>query len=109
MTLHVCPGRRCPRGRWPAGESSSFRSLVLALLVIIAGSAEALAAEGQSVAVPFTPLRVYYISPSGNDHRAGTSLDGAWATPHHDVNCGDVIIAAAGNYTTSFGINNWGT
>jgi hypothetical protein len=108
MIPHVSTGRRCQRGRWPARELRPFRSLVLALLLIIAGFAEAFAAEGQSVAVPFTPLHIYYISPTGNDHRAGTSVDGAWATPHHNVNCGDVIIALAGSYTKSFGINNWG-
>jgi hypothetical protein len=82
--------------------------VAFALLLISAGFARALAAEGQSIAVPLTPLHIYYISPNGNDNRAGTSRDGAWATPHHKVNCGDVIIAAAGQYTTSFGINNWG-
>jgi hypothetical protein len=108
MIPHVSTGRRCQRGRWPARELIRFRSLVLALLLIIAGFAEGFAAEGQSVAAPFTPLHIYYISPTGNDHRAGTSVDGAWATPHHNVNCGDVIIALAGSYTKSFGINNWG-
>jgi hypothetical protein len=90
-----------------ARELSSFCSGLLALLLIIAGFAEAFAAEGQSIA-PFTPLHIYYISPTGNGHRSGTSLDGAWATAHHNVNCGDVIIALAGSYTKSFGINNWG-
>jgi hypothetical protein len=99
MIPRVSTGRRCERGRWPARELSPFRSLLLALLLIIGGFAEAFAAEGQSAAVPFTPLHIYYISPSGNDHRAGTSVDGAWATPHHAVNCGDVIIATAGIYT----------
>lgn len=86
-----------------------LRQLGLAVLLLIgAGFAEALAAGGKSTEMPFTPLHVYYISPSGNDHRAGKSLEGAWATPHHQVNCGDVIIVVAGNYTKSFGINNWG-
>ena len=51
-------------------------------------------ADAQAVA--FTPLHIYYISPTGNDANAGTSPSTAWATPHHPVQCGDVIIAAAG-------------
>jgi hypothetical protein len=87
--------------------------LVVALL-ISAGFAEAFAAEGQSVAVPFTALSTYYISPTGNDQSAGTSPKTAWATPHHNVNCGDVILVEPGNYIlgkyiTAFGANNWGT
>lgn len=87
--------------------------LVVALL-INAGFAEAFAAEGQSVAVPFTALSTYYISPTGNDQSAGTSPKTAWATPHHNVNCGDVILVEPGNYIlgkyiTAFGANNWGT
>jgi hypothetical protein len=100
-------------GRRAGHKLNPFRSLLAALLVVIAGFGEPFAAEGKSTELPatelpFTPLHVYYISPNGNDHRAGTSRDGAWATPHHDVNCGDVIIALAGRYTKSFGANNWG-
>jgi hypothetical protein len=53
----------------------------------------------------FTPLHTYYMSPTGSDSNNGTSASTPWATPNHAVNCGDVIIAAAGNYTpkTSFG------
>ncbi len=44
-----------------------------------------------------------------NDRNAGTSPSTAWATPHHAVNCGDVIIAAAGSYGIGhFGTNSWG-
>jgi hypothetical protein len=87
---------------------------LVAALLISAGFAEAFAAEGQSVAVPFTALSTYYISPTGNDQSAGTSRKTAWATPHHNVNCGDVILVEPGNYIlgkyiTAFGANNWGT
>ena len=58
-------------------------------------------------------LHTYYISPTGLDTHGGTnSTTDAWATPNHSVQCGDVIIAAAGNYTSAyspFGIGNWGT
>lgn len=55
----------------------------------------------------FTALHTYYISPTGNDGLAGTSSGTAWATPNHAVNCGDVIIAAAGTYSS--GWSSWGT
>jgi hypothetical protein len=100
-------------GRRPGRKLGPFSSLLAALLLIVAGFGEPFAAEGKSTELPvaespFTPLHVYYISPQGNDHRAGTSVDGAWATPRHNVNCGDVIIALAGSYSKSFGANNWG-
>jgi hypothetical protein len=82
---------------------------LLFFLLIRASFAEAFAAEEISTGRPFIPLRVYYISPTGNDHRSGMSPDGAWATPHHNVNCGDVIIAQAGRYTTQFQSGKWGT
>ncbi len=60
--------------------------------------------------MPFTALHTYYISPTGSDNNPGTSPSAAWATPKHDVACGDVIIAEPGSYTTGqFGTNAWGT
>jgi hypothetical protein len=47
---------------------------------------------------PFTPLHLYYISPNGNDSNDGLTPATAWASPRHKVSCGDVLIAAAGNY-----------
>jgi hypothetical protein len=38
------------------------------------------------------------MSPTGNDSNNGTSPSTPWATPNHNVVCGDVIIAAAGSY-----------
>ena len=59
--------------------------------------------------VPFVPLHTYYISPTGDDANAGTSPSAAWKTPRHPVQCGDVVIAAAGRYGVSvFGTNSWG-
>jgi hypothetical protein len=59
--------------------------------------------------VPFQALSTYYISPTGDDSKAGTSPSTAWATPNHALNCGDVIIAAPGAYDNNqFGANNWG-
>jgi hypothetical protein len=91
-----------------------FRQLVIGLLLIGAGFIEARAAKGNSTEVPFTPLHVYYISPNGDDNRPGTSRGEAWATPHHNVYCGDLILVEPGNYMlgtyiTPFGANNWGT
>jgi hypothetical protein len=59
----------------------------------------------------FVALHTYYISPTGNDSNSGTSTATAWRTPKHNVVCGDVIIAAAGNYggsSSPFGSGNWG-
>ena len=58
---------------------------------------------------PFVPVHLYYVSPTGDDHNSGTSPATAWATPRHPVQCGDVIIAAAGRYRQHvFGTNSWG-
>jgi hypothetical protein len=58
---------------------------------------------------PFRALHIYYISTNGNDGHAGTSPSTAWATPNHSVVCGDVIIAAAGNYNSNqFFLGRWG-
>ena len=56
----------------------------------------------------FTPLHLYYLSPTGSDSNSGTSASEPWATPNHPVDCGDVIIAAAGNYTNQFN-QSWGS
>jgi fibronectin type 3 domain-containing protein len=61
-----------------------------------------------STSVQFTPLHLYYLSPTGSDSNSGTSASEPWATPDHPVECGDVIIAAAGNYTNQFN-QNWGS
>lgn len=63
-------------------------------------SSTVLPAGGGSVGVPFTALDTYYISPTGNDNNNGTSASSPWLTPNHGVNCGDVIIAAPGSYST---------
>jgi hypothetical protein len=52
----------------------------------------------------------YYISPTGSDSNSGKTAAAAWLTPNHSVNCGDTILAAAGNYnSTNFGPGQWGT
>ena len=45
---------------------------------------------------------VHYMSPTGSDSNNGTSPSTPWLTPNHALHCGDVIIAAAGTYTTQF-------
>jgi hypothetical protein len=62
---------------------------------------------GGGSATTFTPLHLYYLSPSGSDNNSGTSPSEAWLTPDHAVDCGDVIIAAAGSYTNQFN-QSWG-
>ena len=46
------------------------------------------------------------MSPTGSDSNNGLTAATAWATPNHAVNCGDVIIAAAGSYAS---MSHWGT
>jgi hypothetical protein len=46
----------------------------------------------------------YYLSTTGNDSNSGTTASLPWLTPHHNLNCGDVIQAAAGSYN---GWNFW--
>jgi hypothetical protein len=102
----------------PKGETTraarTLKSAGLDLLTL--GLAITLLLFGGSLAdaqtVPFTPVHIYYISPTGNDANAGTSPSSPWMSPHHNVVCGDVIIAAAGNYAKEysvFGTNSWGT
>ena len=92
------------------GMKTFLRAPIAAItagLVFAGGIVSALAASG---GVPFIPLHTYYISPNGSDSNNGTSPISAWATPQHNVVCGDVIIAAADSYTNSqFGSNSWGT
>jgi hypothetical protein len=52
----------------------------------------------------------YYLSPRGNDRNTGLNTGAAWLSPDHAVNCGDVIVAAAGTYSASeFYTGKWGT
>jgi hypothetical protein len=67
-------------------------------------------ASAGSSPVTFTPLHTYFMSPNGSDANSGTNAAHPWATPNHSVVCGDVIVAAAGDYSsTSFGSGSWGT
>jgi hypothetical protein len=53
----------------------------------------------------------YYLATAaggGSDSNNGLSAGAPWATPNHAVNCGDVILAAAGPYSSSSFGNNWG-
>jgi hypothetical protein len=49
--------------------------------------------------------KTYFMSSSGLDSNNGTSTSSPWLTPNHALNCGDVVMAAAGNYAaqSSFG------
>ena len=55
----------------------------------------------------------YYLAPAangGNDSNSGLSPNAPWLSPHHAVNCGDVIIAAASTayLPNNFNAGNWG-
>jgi hypothetical protein len=84
-----------------------------------AGNAHGLCTQSGSATwsaqvLTFTPSggggpATYYMSTSGNDANNGTSVGTPWLTPNHSVNCGDIIIAAAGAYTeANLTYNKWG-
>src|SRR5882672_5577412 len=52
---------------------------------------------------------VHFMSPTGSDAANGLTPATAWASPNHALNCGDVIIAAAGDYSASQGFHSFGT
>jgi len=79
----------------------SRRHLLLSLAVCLACVALTIATPAVAAAqrVAFTALHTYYMSPTGDDGNSGTSPSSPWATPNHSrLVCGDVIIAAPGNY-----------
>jgi len=86
-----------------------FFCAALALIGLIV-SADAFP-RGRAATLPAT----YYISPTGNDSSNGLSSGAAWLTPNHSVKCGDVILAAAGAYSSdnlgprANGSGNFGT
>ena len=47
-------------------------------------------------------------SPAGNDGNSGLDAAHPWRTPNHAMKCGEVIIAAAGNYTGGWQDGEWG-
>ncbi len=56
----------------------------------------------------------YYLAPrsaGGSDSNSGLSASEPWLSPNHDLNCGDVIEAAAstGYDSANFGSGKWGT
>jgi hypothetical protein len=55
--------------------------------------------------------KVYYLSPAGSDSNSGQSASVPWLTPHHPLNCGDVVVAASStDYSAvNFGTGKWGT
>jgi hypothetical protein len=102
-------GRELARFGGAANVVARCRSHCISGLIGLAATLGLVDSSFSQNAVPFTPLHTYYISPTGKDYNTGTSPGAAWATPHHAVNCGDVIIAAAGNYgELVFGTNSWG-
>src|SRR5262249_33105948 len=52
------------------------------------------------------PPKTFYISKTGSDANNG-SLAAPWATPRHNLRCGDTILVQPGTY--SFGVGQWGT
>jgi len=67
-----------------------------------------------NVTIVAPPGATYYLAPAaagGNDSNSGLSPAAPWLTPHHSVNCGDVILAAPSTayLQANFGWNSFGT
>ena len=86
-----------------------YRYLAIFAICLIGGMAWAVTTNVTiTVATTFTPLHTYFMAASGcSDANNGTSTSTPWCTPNHAVVCGDVIIAQAGTYNSSFSV--WGT
>jgi PKD repeat protein len=72
--------------------------------------------KSASAAVTIVPRAgaTYYLAPAaagGNDSNNGLSPNAPWLTPHHSINCGDVIFAAtsASYAQANFQFGKWGT
>ncbi len=72
---------------------------IITFSLLISSFALALPVLASAANPSFTPLHTYYMSPTRNDINAGTSPGAPWATPNHNIACGDVIVAASGAYT----------
>ena len=86
-----------------SGAKSSATSAATVPIVAATPNSPPVTAAGSA---PFVALHTYYMSPTGSDSNNGLTAATAWATPNHAVNCGDVIIAAAGSYAS---MSHWGT
>jgi type 1 fimbria pilin len=74
-----------------------MKKLLLSLMLMLGLTAPSLAAT-------------YYISPTGSDSNSGTVIGSPWLSPNHALNCGDVIMGAAGSYSAAnFQNGKWGT
>jgi hypothetical protein len=52
----------------------------------------------------------YFITTTGSDAANGLTVGTAWLSPNHALNCGDVIIASSGAYSSAnFNTGKWGT
>ena len=87
------------------GSSGAAASATSAPTVAIVAASTGSPPVTASGSVPFVALHTYYMSPTGSDSNNGLTAATAWATPNHAVNCGDVIIAAAGSYPD---LQRWG-
>jgi hypothetical protein len=82
-----------------SSNSSAGNSIVLSLT----GTGTSVSTE------PPTTGNTYYLAPAangGNDANSGSSPSSPWLSPKHNLNCGDVIIAAD---STSYDAKNFNT
>jgi hypothetical protein len=81
--------------------TSAALAAQLGVTLTVSPASTLMVSPGSGGDTPFTALHTYYISPTGSDSNNGTSAATPWLTPNHSVVCGDVIIAAAGAYSSA--------
>lgn len=72
-----------------------------AFLLIFVFTASASATTCGSFTIPGTCYYLANAGGGGSDANNGTSAGTPWLTPNHAVNCGDMLLAAAGTYVAS--------
>jgi hypothetical protein len=90
-----------------AGSNGGSTASCSATLKTTSSGSTGTSSSSGSGSTSFVALHTYYMSPTGNDGNSGTDAAHPWATPKHSVKCGDVIIAAKGNYS-EIGYGKWG-
>lgn len=98
----------------PQNGIATFSNLTVSIAgtyMVLATSPSLTSATSTSFTITTSSSKTYYLSPTGNDLNSGLTSSLPWLTPHHSVNCGDVIVAAPSNayVNTNFGWNMWGT
>jgi hypothetical protein len=110
-----CTGTACgtisSSGFYTAPPTVPSPATVAVTATTLATPAQAASAEVTIVAPPTVTYYLATAEDGGNDSNDGLSAITPWLSPHHAVNCGDVILAKANDaYSSSnFTYGSWGT